>query len=326
MRPVHTLLIALVALAFTAGGVRADAVVFPKNGSVGLVPPAAMQQSPLFAGFESRPAQASIIIVEMPKAAYRSLADGMTPAALKSKGIELSGPIEDVSLPGSAEGKLMRGTQTAGRARVRKWILMAQGAEASALVTVQARAEEENVLPEPRGPVALPDSAIEAALRTLTFRAPLSIGEQMAALPFQVGDSAGMRPVRVVAGSSVYYTEGPQDVVRDGSQPVIIIGSSLRRAPAPPMRESYARKLFLTIPGVKSLQITRVDASKTSGSEWVQVSGLGRDRSSDTPMAVEQIIRFDGSRYVRVVGIVPEIDRSTFTGRFERLASSVTQK
>src|SRR5262249_55428235 len=65
--------LALLLVACLAGVARAAAPQFPAAGRVGLQPPPGMTVSNNFAGFEDRSETASILIAEMPAAAYVQL-------------------------------------------------------------------------------------------------------------------------------------------------------------------------------------------------------------------------------------------------------------
>lgn len=77
-------------------------------------------------------------------------------------------------------------------------------------------------------------SAIEAALRTISFRAPASLNEQVTALPFRVGDLAGFRPVLAAGGLSLLLTDGPPDKPQGATQPIVYLiahGSGAQAGP-----------------------------------------------------------------------------------------------
>ena len=60
-------------------------------------------------------------------------------------------------------------------------------------------------------PAPYPDEAIRTALLSLAARPHVPADEQLTLVPFKVGDTAGMRLVRVVPGAAVQFTDGPKD-------------------------------------------------------------------------------------------------------------------
>lgn len=285
--------------------------LFPPAASIGLVPPAGMTPSTAFAGFEHR-SGASIIIAEMPPEAYQQIVTGFTPERLRQSGFIVSGEGEPLAVSGG-EGRLMRGSQTANGLVFAKWVAVVKGPAGTGLVTVQ--------VPE-RAKAEVPPAAVETALRTIAFRAPGSLNEQIAALPYVVGDMAGFRPVRVLAGSSLILTKGPKDVDPDATQPLVVVASSLGQATVAKGQESaLARKAFGSVASLKDITVTDENRS-TSGSQIViRLRGSAKHAKSDQPMSVMQMILFNERGYLRVVGIAPAAAGDAIT-EAERIAAS----
>ena len=195
-----------------------------------------------------------------------------------------------------------------------EWLLV--GAKTTtAMVTVQI----------PDGvPGGLSDADVETALRTIAVRTPPSLDEQVAALPFKLSDTAGFRPVRVIAGATYLLTDGPNDIATNPSQPMIIIASNLNTAPEPSLRMDFAKQAFASLTGIKEVQSNNETSSQANGAEWVEIDGSGKDSASGEPLYVAQIARFETSRYVRAILIVKESEKDKYSERFRKLAKSMT--
>src|SRR5207245_2234441 len=100
-----------VCLLFCVAGFAHADTQFPGAGRVGLQPPSGMTPSTNFAGFEDRSEIASILIAEMPAAAYAQLDKGLTETALASKGMVVADRREWPVA--GATAFLIRGKQTA---------------------------------------------------------------------------------------------------------------------------------------------------------------------------------------------------------------------
>ena len=293
--------------------VAAAEATYPKGSSIGLVPPSGFEPAAGFSGFEDKAHKASIVIVEMPVEAYGQIVSQMTPDALKATGMVAQGDPGDWPLAG-AQARILRGRQMAGGLTFAKWVVIAGAPTATAMVTAQIPEESR---------AAVPDAAIEAALRSIVFRAPESLDDQIAALPFAIGDRAGLRVVRTMAGSGLYLTEGPHDTVKDASQPIVIVASNLGQAPPPAARAAFARKAIAGVKQIADLKIASETNDATGPVEWARIEGTGTDATTGTPIRVVQVVRFEGLGYVRVIGLARE-PSSDIAERTRRLAGSIT--
>jgi hypothetical protein len=288
--------------------------VFPGGSGVGLVPPPGLVLSTNFSGFEDAAKGTSIVLTELPVDAYAELAAKFNPDGLRATGIEAGQP-EDWPVEGAVVSKLIRGSQVAAGVRYRKWVVLVGATTTTAMVTVQI----------PDGvPGGLSDADVETALRTITIRTPPSLDEQVAALPFKVSDTAGFRPVRVIAGATFLLTEGPNDVAANSTQPIIIIASNLNTAPEASARMSFAKQAFASLTGIKDVQSDNETSSEENGAEWVEIDGSAKDAASGDALYVAQIARFETSRYVRAILIVRDSEKDKFSDRFRKLAKSLT--
>lgn len=288
--------------------------VFPGGSGVGLVPPPGLVLSTNFSGFEDAAKGTSIVLTELPVDAYAELAAKFNPDGLRATGIEAGQP-EDWPVEGAVVSKLIRGSQVAAGIKYRKWVVLVGAKTTTAMVTVQI----------PDGVQGgLSDADVETALRTITIRTPPSLDEQVAALPFKVSDTAGFRPVRVIAGATFLLTEGPNDVAANSMQPIIIIASNLNTAPEAPARMSFAKQAFASLTGIKDVQSDNETSSEENGAEWVEIDGSAKDAASGDALYVAQIARFETSRYVRAILIVRGSEKDKFSDRFRKLAKSLT--
>lgn len=291
---------------------RAAEPVFPPAGSLGLVPPPGMSPAKAFAGFEHR-SGASIVLVEMPPEAWEPIRGRFTPEALAATGFRVRGGSEALPVVGG-EGFVLRGRQDANGLSYAKWVAVVRGGTGTGLVTVQ--------VPESAAE-QVPEAAVEAALRTVAFRAPGGVAEQIAALPYTVGDLAEFRPVRTLMGNALLLTDGPKDVDPEGSQTLVVVAPSMSRAAVQPGQEAaFARKALGTLREVKDLTVTDEERSTRGEAVLLRLRGSGADARTGRPVAVTQTILFEGPGYIRVLGLAGA-DRPDALARAERVAASV---
>lgn len=296
----------------TLGTARAEPV-YPANGVIGLEPPKGMTEAPNFAGFTSDDG-ATIILVEMPPEAFDEVATKFSSDGLASQ-VEVEGAVRELTLNGDVKALLARGEQSAHGIRFRKWVLLARHAATTALVTVQI----------PETVTRYSDADIVSALRSLRIRPGTAIEAQIDALPFTIGNRAGFRPVRTLAGSALIMTEGPANSYEDGSQPIVIIAASMgddRRFSdmSEEERERLAHRM------VEQLGFAQPAMERVADSEEGEVilAGAAVDPKRDHRVSLRQILRIAATGYVRVVCVAkPE---QLITARCDQITRSIVLK
>ncbi len=293
----------------------AQEAVFPSGSGIGLVPPAGLVPSSNFSGFEDPAKGTSLVVTELPVEAYATIAAGFNKEGLLATGIDtLSGP-DDWPVQGAVVSKLIRASQVAAGVKYRKWIVLIGAQSTTGMVTVQIPDGAKDTLS---------DADVEKALRTLVVRAPASLSDQIASLPFKVSDASGFRPVRVIAGATLLLTEGVNDVAVNSTQPMVVIASNLNTAPEAATRLEFSKKAFASLTGIKNVKSDNETSSTVDGAEWVEIDGTATDSASGDTLYVAQIVRFETSKYVRAILIVKDTVKGKYADRFRKLAKSMT--
>ncbi|NIX75994.1 hypothetical protein [Microvirga terricola] len=288
--------------------------VFPPASRIGIVPPEDMVPSKRFAGFENEEKAAAITFVEMPPEAYSQLVSGLTKEALKRQGMSVT--FRENFKVGSRTGVLIGGT-VSGPDAGRKWVLAVKGGDLTALLVAQVQG----------GSDGYSEAQMRSALKSVALRGPVSLDEQVSALPFRVTDAAGFRPVKVLSGSSVLYTEGPLDTFKAMEQPVVILAASLTPPPPPgERRDQFAQAALTSNKILKDVAYERSESFRFKGQEWHEIVAKATDAASNQPVIVLQTIRFDSDRYVRMVGMAKIDQREQLMPRFRNVIDSVDMK
>ena len=302
---------AALGLILSAQAVLAAEAVFPPASRIGIVPPADMMVSKRFSGFESEEKAAAINFVEMPAAAYAQLVNGLTKDALKRQG--LSETSRETLKLGAKTGVLIGGTM-AGPVQGRKWVMAVKDEDLTALVIAQVRGGQDGYS----------EAQMREALKSIALRGPVSIEEQLAALPFRLGDKAGFRPVRVMAGNSVMFTDGPQDTIKAVEQPMFILAATVN-VPVPPQerRSQFAHAALNSNQILKDIKIERSESFRFKGQDWHEIVAKAVEAESGQPIVVMQTIRFEPDRYVRLVGLTRVEQRDQNLPRFRTVIDGV---
>ena len=250
----------------------------------------------------------------MPVEAYPSLAAGFTDEALKSQGFTLR-TREPPRIAGGAGIMVTGEQQDQGRKSI-KTVLLAAEPTLTVLVIGQM------------APEATPDevSRIEAAIRTVAVRPPLAMHDQIASLPFRVGDMAGFRAMRVMAGNSLLLTDGPSDVIKEAEQPMVIVAQSFGQTPPAEQRDAYARAVLVGNTFVKDAVLERSQSFRQAGSDWHEIVARAKDGMSGNPVIVSQTIRWEPDGYLRTVGVARADQRDLVMPRFRKVADSLAPK
>jgi len=271
----------------------ADAV-FPIGSRLGFVPPNDLKPATTFPGFENEQKGVFVRLIALPGNAFPEIEKTMTNEALKKQGMTVE-KRESVPLGnGNAILAIVRQETAAGR--IRKWLLIAPIDNLTALVSLEMAAK----LPAPYA-----DNVIRTALTSLTTRPNVPADEQLTLVPFKVGDTAGMRLVRVVPGVAVQLTDGPKDAVEATEQPHLVIAA----APGGPDtrdRDQFARDAVRGFPALRDIRIVGSEPMRIGGQPGHEVRAQAKDAQTGADIEVVQWLRFGTGAYLRILGFAPK--------------------
>ncbi|CAM2871628.1 hypothetical protein JHFBIEKO_0385 [Methylobacterium mesophilicum] len=315
LRPGRVLSLAVL-LAGLGSVAQAAEPVFPPGSRFGFEPPADMSLSRRFSGFERKEGGATVSVVELPPNAFAELVSGFTDANLLSQGFAVE-KREEVKI-GDNEGMLYTGEQPADpnatAPAIRKWILVVGTPSVTGLIIAQA----------------LPDAETEETMRKLvtgvTLRPALTLTQQVDALPFRIGDMAGFRPVRVMAGNLVLLTAGPKDQMQNLEQPILVLAQAVQQPPTAEQRDGFARAALASNQTMKDFVIERAQSYRSNGVDWHEIVARAVDMPTNVPVVVSQTIRFNPDGYLRALGVVREDQRTGVLAKFRTVVDSVQVK
>ena len=284
--------LAAAALAAASRAVPAIAaeVQYPAGSSIGLVPPPGLRLSSTAPGFHDPDNKVTMLLLELPRAAYMRVESSMTTAAAKARGIIVDR--RETLFTEAGTGILSAGQDT--RENMRKWMLAVLTPNFTALVSVQ--------IPD-AARERYPDAAIRAALASLTAR-PAPIAELLGLLPYRIENLAGFRVVTVLNRNTVILTKGPRDDSHAIEQPHVVIGVAPGGAEAGD-RPRLAQLAFTNIPGFVDRRITASEMLRVDGQPVHEIRAEARDAATGTPISVVQWLRFGQNAFVHILGVTP---------------------
>jgi hypothetical protein len=308
------ILAAALAWLVLAPAARAADPIFPIASRVGLVPPAGMVVSKGFVGFEDVAKDSAILIAAQPPAAYPEIEKSLATDALKKNGITVDNR-EEMQFD-FGKGILVVGKQAADKTRYRKWLLIAQAKDLTALVNVQIPEQE----------TAYPDAAVRAALATLAVRATIPDAEKLSLLPFTVGDLAGLHIENVLPGRAVMLIDTPDGVPTNNLDTRMFVAAFDGGPTENDDHGQFARMTFGQIVGIKDVQITMSEPLRIGGQSGFQTMAQAKDMKTGEDIMVAQWLRFGTGGFMQMIGMAKAGVWTTELTRLRAVRDSIQPK
>lgn len=282
-----------VLLALLVPGWTADPI-YPLGSRLGMTPPAGMALSKTFPGFEDQANNVFIRLIALPDRAYAEIKKTMTNDALKKQGMTVEK--RDYLTLTSGKGLLIVAQQQADQLRFRKWLLVAPIGELTAMISFEIPNDAK---------AAYSEAVIRAALASVTTRPTVPPDEQLALLPFKIGELSGFRIVGVVPGRAIQLTDGPHDVIEQIDQPHMVVAAQPGGPPQPSDRSNFARNMMSGLPNLRDLHITGSEAIRLGGQQGHEIRAEAKDIKTGADIEIVQWLRFGNGAYIRMVGFAP---------------------
>jgi len=284
----------------------ADDPVFPVNSRIGLVTPAGFTPSNKFPGFENPQASAAILLVELPGDAYADVEKGFTDEALKARGMTVQ--LREPLTFRDGKGFFVAGPQESGGQKRHEQVLIANVGGMTSIVSVQMVEATH---------ASLTDAVARDMFKTLAVRKDVPQSERLAVLPYKIGDLAKFRIVRSGREGVAILTDGPNDEVTAVEQPFVLIGVAPGAPPKSEERDTFARRILGTAPGIKDIKVTRSEPLRIGQAQGYEIVADAKDASGNDVSTV-QWLRFGQNGYLQIFAIVR---KSAWNEVFPRLRS-----
>jgi hypothetical protein len=265
--------------------------IFPIASRIGLVPPAGMVASKSFVGFEDVAKDSAILVAAQPPAAFPEIEKSLATDVLKKNGITVDNR-EEVKFD-FGKGTLVIGKQAADKTRYRKWLMVVQANDLTALVNVQIPEQE----------TAYPDAVIRAALATLAVRATIPDAEKLSLLPFTLGDLGGFHVENVLPGRAVMLIDTPDGAPTDKFDARMFIAAFDGGPNENEDRAQFARMTFGQIVGIKDVQLTMSEPLRIGGQSGFQTTAQAKDMKTGDDIMVAQWLRFGTGGFMQMIGM-----------------------
>ena len=230
-------------------------------------------------------------IAAQPAAAYPEIEKSLATDSLKKTGIAVDNR-EEIKFD-FGKGILVTGKQTADKTRYRKWLLIVQGNDLTALVNVQVPEQE----------TAYPDAAIRAAIATLAVRTTIPDVEKLSLLPFTLSDLAGFHIENVLPGRAVMLIDTPDGMPTDNFDARMFVAAFDGGPAEKDDQAQFARMTFGQIVGIKDVQITMSEPLRIGGQSGFQTTAQAKDMKTGDDIMVAQWLRFGTGGFMQMIGM-----------------------
>ncbi len=235
-------------------------------------------------------------VVALPADAFEKIEKTLSNDALKKEGMIVE-KRENLALGGGGTAVVAVAHQETPTERVRKWLMIAPIGDITALVSLEMSAK-------PPQPYA--DAVIRTMFASLVKRETVPDTEQLAMVPFILGETAGLRLVRVVPGTAAQFTDGPKDTFDATEQLHLVIAASPGGPAEPRDRGQFARDAMGTLPAFKEVRITDSEPMRIGGQAGYEVRATAKDAQNGAEIEMVQWLRFGTGAYLRILGFAPK--------------------
>ena len=272
--------------------------------------PDGYKPTPQFSGFVDEQHGVSIVIVEMPAAAYEQVVKTMTAEALATKGVLKA---QAAKLKRPEPYIYMQATQSTDEGQYAKYLVAFRQDGATALVTANVRK------------TALDQGEItEAAIEQILASAAIAPVAAPAREVFALDYLGPFKAAGTLLGTTRAFTLDGRMEPSPSKEPraILIVAPSLDRRPVPEP-ETYAEKLLDGLPGIKSPKIAERQLVKLAGLDAVEIVGTATDADSGKEISIYQAVLLSpGGGYFRIVGQMPIAERDRLLPEFRRIAKA----
>ncbi len=313
-------LVAALLTAFAVGlGACPNAVAQDRQAiagtSVSLVAPNGFTPATGFAGLANQATQASVLIMEMPAVAHPQLvplfSDIATAKTNFAKQNIAIASIDEVATAGGDKAPVISGTQTAGGARLDKWIGLFKG-EKTVMVTVQA----------PQA-AKLGHATVLAMMSSVSLGKEPTLAERLVALPFTLTPAEPFRIIDTIAGSGVLMTAGELNTDPAGKQPLLIVAYQLSVPTAASTLEATAEATLRQTRDYRTAKIVARERTRFAGTDGLLLSGTF-DHANGTTKRFVQYMAFDPKgRFVRMIASADDASFEKLQPTIAAIAGSV---
>jgi hypothetical protein len=282
--------------------------VFPPGARVGLTPLVGLVPAKAFTGFETEDQRVKVLIAELPAAAY-----GEVTNAFKINPANAAGRPESLE---TGAGTAYYTAETAKNASgiVRHYALILSGGTFSGYIDVQVPENATKIYS---------DDAVRQMFASAAIRKEVPVAEQLALVPFKVGDLGEFKNVRALSATGALLLADGDETAGFEVAPFMVIGLMAAAPTQPEDRGRFAEQAARAIPGMHSGRITMSEPVRIDGMAGYETRIDATSGRDDTPVTLVQWLRFGGQGSLRIIGSAPRSQWEKAFPRFRAVRDGV---
>jgi hypothetical protein len=164
---------------------------------------------------------------------------------------------------------------------------------------------------------------VRKTLLSLQIRPPATMGEQLAALPFTIGDTAGYHVDRTIENKAAVLSS---DAADPQGRAVFFAMAMPDRIPPADQANAFARQGLSSLNDIDGVEVESERMIDLGGQQGHELVVRGNDRATGTPMFAIQWLRPTPSGLLRYVGVGADASRETLKADFARLRDAIAPK
>ncbi|MDO9058406.1 MAG: hypothetical protein Q7U92_05200 [Bradyrhizobium sp.] len=305
IRPIFAIALLISAI---APALAADPV-FPPGVRVGVTPLVGLNRAKAFVGFETEDQGVKVLIAELPADAYTEVMNAFKNSPAGVGGVK---PESIETAAGLAYYTIETGKD--GATNVRRYSMILPGGAFSGYIAVQ--------VPENASKIYT-DDAIRQMFASAAVRKEVPVEEQLAQMPFKVGELSGFKNVRTLAvGGAIVIADGDETKGFEAA-PFMVVGLVGATPTQPEDRGRFAQQAATTIPGVREARITMSEPLRIDGMPGYETRIDAVSGKDNTPVTVVQWLRFGGGSSLRIIGSAPREEWAKAFPRFRAVRDGI---
>lgn len=301
IRLIFAVALLLPAMMSASGPALAADPVYPPGIRVGITPLVGLNRAKAFVGFETEDQGVKVLMAELPADAYAEVMNAFKNSPGGVGGVK---PESIETAAGLAYYTIETGQD--GTTTVRRYSMILPGGAFSGYIAVQ--------VPENASKIYT-DDAVRQMFASATVRKDVPVEEQLAQMPFKVGELSGFKNIRTLAVGGAIVIADNDEAKGFESAPFMVVGLIGSTPTQPEDRGRFAQQIATTIPGVREARITMSEPLRIDGMPGYETRIDAVSGKDNTPVTVVQWLRFGGQSSLRIIGSAP---REEWTKAFPR--------
>ena len=304
---------ALALLVITMGGAPVGALaavpVFPPGARIGMTPLVGLVPARTFTGFETEDQSVKVLIAELPAPAY-----GEVMNAFKTNPAIAAGAKPESLETGAGTAYYTAETAKTASGTFRHYSMILSGGAFSGYVDVQVPENATRIYS---------DDAVRQMFVSAVVRKEVPVAEQLALMPFKVGDLGDFKNVRALGATGALLLADGEETTGFEAAPFMVIGLIASVPTQPEDRARFAEQAARAIPGMHSGRITMSEPLRIDGMAGFETRIDATSGRDDTPVTLVQWLRFGGQGSLRIIGSAPRDQWEKAFPRFRAVRDGV---